>query len=224
MANSSTSSIEILDRVLDKGDVSPLCNDCCPCGDIYVLASVETFLQLTSGLNWFGLSEDCPAVGLSWQVNCCTDNCVEKLKEIGGAELVDRLLDKGIVEYSLLGGKSMLCTLYDYFVQTNATEQEIKDALDIILDKGVVFKCYRDISQNVNGELSQTVFASVETFLKLYEALPAENPNCENCPNCDPPVVIQDPCQCLPEACCFSITASVETYLKYAEAVGLSGA
>jgi hypothetical protein len=205
MASSSSSPAEVLDRILDKGEVKTLCDTCCPCGDIYVFASIETYLKLEEALGWNTASQNCPA-GTSFKLPCCTDNCMDKLTDLLGVEFSDRLLDKGYVEFSLLGGKSMLCTLYDYAVQA-ADPDEAAELIDRILDKGVVFYC--DIDKvKTDGDESQSVLASVETFLKWAEAVDLTNPN------------TSDPCQILPEPCCFSIGASVETYLKYAEAVG----
>jgi hypothetical protein len=198
----SISSVDQLAQILDKGDISPLCS-CCPCGNLYAFASVETFLKLAEALGWTN-DQGCP----SWYSDCCTENCLDKLGELYGPALTDVILDKGIIEYSLLGTKSTLCDIYDYLKENNVPIQDAIDFVDMILDKGVVFYC---TSSNPDIEGDQQVLASVETFLKYGEAVGI---GCVDPSNCG----------CLPtEKCCLSIKASVETYLKFAEAVGSSG-
>jgi hypothetical protein len=218
MASSSTSSIEALERLLDKGEVGPFCDSCCPCGDIYIFASVETYLQFEEAVGWAFFTQNCPD-GNSFKLQCCTDDCLDKIGAFAGEEVVDLILDKGYVEFSLLGGKSMLCTLYDYIIQQNLTGTAAADAIGGILDKGIVYQCEID-KDTTDGDQSKTIFASVETYLKYAEAAVDTSGPCAYCPQCDPPITPSDPCQCLPEPCCFSIKASVETYLKYTEAVG----
>lgn len=194
-----SSSLEYLDRLLDKGEVSPQC-DCCPCSNIYVFASVETALKFLEAVGWIENQEQCSE--RSYFTDCCTDNCIDKLEDLYGTNLTDRILDKGVYEYSLLGTKSILCDLYNYLKDNNVGLDDAIDFADRLLDKGVVFQCY--------GE--NQILASVETYLKYAEAV-----GITDCVN------PQNPCECLPsEQCCLSVTASVETYLKYAEAVGLT--
>jgi len=199
----SIPSVDQLAQILDKGDISPLCS-CCPCGNLYVFASVETFLRLGEALGWTGPgTQSCP----SWYSDCCTENCLDKLGELYGPALTDIILDKGMVEYSLLGTKSTLCDIYNYLKENNVPIQDAIDFVSIILDKGVVFYC---TSSNPDIEGDQQVLASVETFLGYAEAFGI---NCVDSSNC----------ACLPtEKCCLSVKGSVETYLKFAEAIGLT--
>jgi hypothetical protein len=198
----SIPSVDQLAQILDRGDISPLCS-CCPCGNLYAFASVETFLKLAEALGWTN-DQSCP----SWYSDCCTENCLDKLGELYGPVLTDLILNKGMVEYSLLGTKSTLCDIYNYLKDNNVPIQDAIDFVDMILDKGVVFYC------NVNDsyiEGDQQVIASVETFLGYAEAIGI---NCVDPSNC----------ACLPtEKCCLSVKGSVETYLKFAEAFGSSG-
>jgi len=182
-----------IETILDKGEVSPKC-DCCPCSDIYVFASVETALMIIEGLNWNTSQQQCET--RSYTTSCCTENCFDKLGELYGDAVTDRILDKGIYEYSLLGSRSTLCDIYDYLKDNDVSEPDAIDFIDMILDKGIVFQCYGD----------NQILASVETYLRFAEAA--------GLIFCDDP----DPCNCLPpEQCCLSVIGSVETYLKYEE-------
>lgn len=192
-------------NILNNGKISPLCTECCPCGDIYVFASIETYLLFAEFTGWINYSKECSS-GNAWQLSCCTENCLDKISSFAGKVVVDTILEKGYVEYSLLGGKSMLCTLYDYLVQNNLTGTAAATAIGNFLDAGVVYQCIKD-EDITDGDNSKTIVASVETYFKYAEA---ENlfPPCENAP-----------CQCLPEPCCFTVGGDVEAYLKYVEAV-----
>jgi len=189
----SIPSVDQLAQILDRGDISPLCS-CCPCGNLYAFASVETFLKLGEALGWTGPDvQSCP----SWYSDCCTENCLDKLGELYGSALTDVILDKGIVEYSLLGTKSTLCDIYDYLKNNNVPIQDAIAFVGTILDNGVVFYC--NVS-NPDIEGDQQVLASVETYLAYAEAMG---------------ITCNDPsnCACLPtEKCCLSVKGSVETY------------
>lgn len=177
-----------IETILDKGEISPQC-DCCPCSNIYVFASVETALKFLEAAGWIGYQQDCTT--RSYSTSCCTENCLDKLEELYGAILTDRILDKGMYEYSLLGTRSTLCDAYDYLKDNNVPVNDALDFIDMILDKGIVFQCHGD----------NQILASVETYLKYAEAV--------GLIMCDDP----NPCNCLPpEQCCLSIIASVETY------------
>jgi hypothetical protein len=200
--------IDALFTTLDNGKVEPLCEDCCPCGDFYVFSSVAKFITFATAMDWIPASKACPD-GFSWQTNCCTENCLDELGAFAGDAVVKVVLDKGAVEYSTLGGKSMLCTIYDYFVQNNITGNDAVTIMEGILDRGIVFQCNRDKDVS-DGDNSQSIIASVETYLQYAAGLDLDiclqqNPN--------------DPCQCIPEACCFNITADVAAYLVYNQAI-----
>lgn len=211
MANSPSDIIENLNEILDKGEVSSLCTDCCPCNNTYVFGSVETALLFFEATGWIEFSKFCnnSNVGYSWYTNCCTDTCLEKLSNYLG-EYASTILDKGIFEYSLLGGKSMTCILYDWFVENEVSPEDAGAMLSGILDKGVVFYCNKDNTLN-NGNQSNQILASVETYINWAEAL---NIYCQgDIPNCE---------TCLPsEICCLNLTASAETYNSWSIAVGL---
>jgi hypothetical protein len=200
MANSG---ISILNSILDSGKVGSLC-DCCPCGNYYVAASVETFLKFMDTVKWFDFSETCEGSRNAWYNSCCTETCFDKFLEIG-TSITDSILNKGYVEYSSLGSKSLLCLLYDYAIENNLSEIDTASLVDNVLDKGVVFYCGKD--QNLeDGNQSNQILASIETFLIFSET---------SIPPCDP----GEPCTCYPqEKCCLNILANVETYSKWIEA------
>lgn len=207
MANSSE-IIEILDGILDKGEVSNLCIDCCPCNNLYVFASVETALKVFE--NWIEVSKFCnnSNVGYSWYTTCCTDTCWEKLSNYL-EEYASVILDKGIIEHSLLGGKSMTCVFYEWFVKNEISPQDASEMLDNILDKGIVFYCREDETLE-DGNQSNQILASAETFLTYAEIIDIFCPVPFNCEECLPS-----------EKCCLNLTSGVEGYGKWAEAVGL---
>jgi hypothetical protein len=189
MAVSSSGTLaEILDRILDKGTVETneelqvCCPDCIIDGtSIYVLASVETYLKFAEAYG--NLSSACcthlnasvettlkfyEAVGSIPNIANCPTNfneCLSDLKSSLTAEGIDRILDKGIVEYGSLSGQSQLCRFNEFVSQSveldianTSTKAEV---LDRLLDKGVVISC-------TDGEI---IMASVETWLKWNEAL-----------------------------------------------------
>ena len=188
--------------LLDKGKSSPICQNCCPCNNVYAFASVETFLKFAEALGWTQSTALCPQ-SKDWYVSCCTEDCFDKLSAKYGSAVTDAILDKGMVEYSLLSERSMLCEIYDSLILNNVDNAE--DAAEIItsiLNIGIVFSC--------NSSQSDQTYGSVETWLKYAEAVGL---TCGSGGE-------DDPCKCYPEEkCCLSIRASVETYLKFAEAV-----
>lgn len=200
--------IQVIDRILDKGDVSPMCSDCCPCNNIYVFASVETFSKFAEAMGWDSLST-CDL----WYSDCCKDDCFDKISEKYGSEVTDRILDKGIVEYSTLGTRSTLCEIYDALIANNIIYAgEAAEIVDRVLDKGIVFYCSKS-SPDKEGD--EQVIASVETFLKYAEV-----------EGITKPVGTQDPpCNFAPkEVCCLSIRASVETYNIFKDIIEGGGA
>lgn len=181
MANSSLSLIsEELDIILDNGFISPKCSGCCPdCGNIYILASVETYLKFYEEAGEIPVQED-----------CCTNTCITKLQDYATADEFDQFIDRGIVEYSTFNGKSFICYIVDYFIANPSAlgNSSFGEVLNRILDKGIVIYCTED----------QQIVAGVETFLKLN-------------------FIIDYGAEC-----CLSLTANVDTYAKYQEAVGLT--
>jgi hypothetical protein len=216
MASSSTNLIDTLNAILDNGQVSNLCTDCCPCSNVYFFGSVQICLDFLQGTNWIAYSNACNNnVGYAWYTNCCTDSCFEKLSEYLGPEGTDSILQQGVVEYSLLGNKSMLCILYDYIIENNVSPEDALEIVNTILDKGVAFVCKKDDNLE-DGDHGAQVLGSIEV-VKSYAGTvdlfcspiqPGDDPDCEDC---------------LPsEVCCLTINSSTETYGMWAEAVGLT--
>jgi len=198
---------------LDRGKVEPLCDTCCPCGDYYVFGSVDKFLDFTTASGWIDFSDSCTGSKTSWYTNCCTETCFDELSAFLGQTGTDMLLDKGFVEYSSLGNKSLLCILLDYILQNNLTQQEGIDLIEGILDSGVVFYCNKDVDQS-DGDQSNQVLASIDTFLSYANSASIF---CSPQPN--------DPCQCYPQDnCCLTINASVATYQAWLSAISQSPA
>jgi hypothetical protein len=199
------SLMERIDRVLDKGNIEPICNVCCPSWNlsnssccVNVEASVETYLKYAEAV---GLTAP-PAVPALPEPSsdiigdlengpCCNNfkQCVDSLTcwafkrqgPNGGrtntssqAEIVDRILDKGIVEYGYFEDcegntiSSQVCTLLQiletYFVTYPGSLGRSSGAeiIDRLIDKGIVVTC------DENGNLA---IASVETWLKYGEAM-----------------------------------------------------
>lgn len=188
------SPAEALDRFLDKGIFLPESSEiCCPTCGPYVLASVETFLK-------FAEAEDCTsgqgicnccarvyasvetylkyaeAVGNDGIADCQNNetfiDCLEEIQSTYTEEEIDRLLDKGLVEYGSLGtpASTQLCLL-NTFVLSSFNLQTVNpssrpEILDRILDKGIVIDCN-------DGE---TVIAGIETYLKYKEAVGSAPP------------------------------------------------
>jgi hypothetical protein len=194
---------------LDKGKVGPLCDTCCPCGDYYIFGSVDKFLDFTTASNWFNFSNSCSGSKVGWYTNCCNETCFDELSNFLGQAGTDMILDKGFVEYSLLGSKSMFCILYDYIIQNGLTVQEATDLVEEFLDSGVVFYCGLDKNQS-DGDQSNQVLSSIDTFLAFASSAKTF---------CDPQVTT-DPCQCFPnDMCCLTVNASVATYQAWLSAI-----
>jgi hypothetical protein len=195
MASVVTSTpAEILDRLLDKGNVQSNENleICCPdCVQVmngnnvsvYVISSVETFLKFAEAIGFtkglkptccthlaasvettlkfteaFGIPEN-PVPTCSKNFNSCINTIKNTLTPVG----IDRLLDKGVVEYGSLSGSSQICRINDFIdlsIELDPTSASKEEQLDRILDKGMVISCYDD----------EIVTASVETWLKWAEA------------------------------------------------------
>jgi hypothetical protein len=231
--NNRTFMSDTLDRVLDKGVNFPNCGYCCPdCEGVYVLASVETFLKfaeavgitisaavpaLPAGDILSGVLPDNPetccsnvyastetylkyaeAMGMTesaavpaspfsattevpqaeFVTPCCNgfDECVDELvcwateNVSRPAEVIDRIQDKGIVEYGQIQNNctgavtSSICKLADLFIKYQYADLTTSKAelIDRFLDKGIVISC------DSNGDIH---IASVETWLKYAEAV-----------------------------------------------------
>jgi hypothetical protein len=223
---------EDLDRILDKGFITTNCNICCSsCNDTWVLASVETFLKYAEAV---GITQTAAVPALAYTINGCPDldpccsnvaasvetylkyaeamggtasaavpagpfpislveqaimenvftccngfnECVDDLfcwitqGVTGPGDVVDRFLDKGIVEYGSItnnctdASTSSICKFVDLLAEYIPLDKNNRSSkgeiVDRILDKGIVVYC------GENGEIS---IASVETWLKYAEAV-----------------------------------------------------
>lgn len=139
-------------NTLEIGIVENNCAPCCiDCGEIYVLASVETYLKLWESL---GGEPGCDN-------KCCSNTCINDLKIIVGDDAFEYLLDKGFTEYSTINGKSYLCDILEYAKNNNASAQDVFELVNVLLDVGIVIYC--------DGKSKIT--ASIETFLLYAEGL-----------------------------------------------------
>jgi hypothetical protein len=238
--NNRAAITDVIDRFLDKGIVTTNCNICCPdCDGVYALAGVETMLKLYEALGFFAstavaalppvgavnplgvrpnngeaccsnvhasvetwlkyaddlgltISAAVPALPFSSNlgtstasggtnpeiVTCCNGftECVDDVlcwamaNTALGAEVIDRILDKGIVEYSGIYNncssvqQSEVCLLLQLLVEHEeyGFSGSRAEVIDRILDKGIVISCSDE------GEI---VMASVETWLTYGEAV-----------------------------------------------------
>jgi hypothetical protein len=128
--------------------------NCQCCTHIY--ASVETELKL---YEFYGYQDE-PNTSPP-----CSDNfndCVNNIFSTFTAEEMDRILDKGIVEYGAIRGSSQLCKINEYLdlaIFSGVSLITKAEIIDRILDKGFVVSCHND----------EMIIASVETWLKSAE-------------------------------------------------------
>jgi hypothetical protein len=186
---------EILDRTLDKGilqsnnELDICCPDCVQNMNdnnvsIYTISSVETFLKFSEAIGFNeGITPTCcPQITASVEtslkfneafgasptnpVPSCSTNfneCMNTLKNSLTSEGVDRLLDKGVVEYGSLSGFSQICRIDEFIdlsISLDPQSSTKAEIIDRIIDKGIVVSCYDD----------EIVISSVETWLKYAEA------------------------------------------------------
>jgi len=180
----SSININTISDILDKGVIEPICNSCCPnCGNVYFFGGVYAFSNFSNiGI----VRSELLDVG-----QCCTNSCLPQLEEYIGGEKYQLLLEKGILEYSLIGNESFVCNLLQQAEEGGLSGTALYDVIDMILTKGLVIFC--------DGDLKLT--SSVETFLKYIEsAYPSGFP--------------------LTDICCFTLTCETETYLAFIEAAG----
>ena len=181
LLDSSLSVVEHFDLLLDKGQVlSSAANICCPdctVNPIYVLSGVETFLKLAEPLGWLDAPDLTCCINIqasietyltyseAWdeQYPCCDNDFESCLSQFSTIVDLSGILDAGVVETNGYNGNTLLCIIYNLFVNTPEDllqGQTISEVFDIILNKGFVAYC---CDCNV-------VIASVETFLKWWEA------------------------------------------------------
>ena len=112
------------------------------------------------------------------------------------AEVLDRILDKGVVEYGTIQGQSQLENLVKWVSEANywteIAPSSYAEVFDRILDKGIVIWC--------DPETSGFGISSVETFIK---SLPCREGGTD----------LDYPFEGFP--CCINVKASIETYQKY---------
>jgi hypothetical protein len=185
--STNSSPAEVLDIILDKGLIIPESAEvCCPTCNPYVFASVETFLKFAEAVNCGtpGTCTCCSRVNASVEtylkyaeavgneIESCENNeafmdCLEEIQNQLSLPEINILLDKGIVEYGSLGtpASTQLClintfALSAFNIQTGNTSTYF-EIITRILDKGIVIDC--------TG--TETIIASVETYLKWAEAV-----------------------------------------------------
>lgn len=159
--NSTTTSIvDSISRILDKGTITAQCDTCCPnCGNLYIYASVETFLKVAESpyIQLQPLPGNFPVIP---EAPCCFEDCVPQLENLLGSSNYDNVvLNNGIVEYSTLKNKSYNCLLLDFAKSFSLSGDDLAEVLNMILDKGFVTAC--------SG--GNQIVASAETFLKWVE-------------------------------------------------------
>jgi hypothetical protein len=184
---------EYFDIILDKGSIiegknDKICCSDCPTGDtfpkVYVLACVETWLKWAEavGITASGFDPEgiicCNNVSASVETYlkykeavddnlddlCCDNDFEDCLLNLSQVANWGRLLDKGIVETNTVNGNTLVCTLTNLIL--NAPEDSLgvasfTEVIDRLLDKGLVSYCCP----------CSTIIASVETFLKWAEAV-----------------------------------------------------
>lgn len=182
LLDSTSSLAEYFDLILDKGQIlSSAANICCPdctINPIYVLSSTETFLKLVQSLGWGKVPNSTCCINiqasvetyLKWseffgdnQYPCCNNDFESCLSQFSTIVDLSRILDKGVVETNGYNGNTLLCIIYELFVNTPEDLLQgstISEVFDRILDKGFVAYC---CDCNV-------IIASVETYLKWFEA------------------------------------------------------
>lgn len=178
---------ELFDYTLDQGFVLNNCDKCCPNCGIYILASIETFINVIQTqlgtpserllpykdccLNYIGSVETIlklvEASDIYEKYPCCDVKlgecynemiCFQRTYEPGigssTSEFIDRINDKGIVEYGAILDNctgevtSQLCNILDYIkeiyspaLSTLNNGSSMGEIIDRFLDKGIVIQC-----------------------------------------------------------------------------------
>jgi hypothetical protein len=160
---------EAIDRILDKGIVYDISGEI----STYAIGSVETYLKYGEALGFqsdysvFASVETyikAPEAHLPIRQNKLFLPSINRLRVLDevNAEVVDRLLDKGVAEsgdWSLILRFVRDCKKWADLGGINVTDFSI--IIDRILDKGIVFSQFTENSATISG---------VETYLKLAEA------------------------------------------------------
>jgi hypothetical protein len=194
--SNSSSFEEALDRLLDKGVVLTSCKLCCPgCGNIYSLASVETQLKLLE------------AIEIS---SCC-------LNGYGSVETYLKYLEAfgdTNVLYECCNGFTECIEKLECLVTSDATNAAA--AIDILLDKGVTE--FGNFVNNCTGGTTGSDLCYLVQLIKEYVPNPQSNTYSAIVNRIlDKGITIS----CYDD---YTVIGSVETWLKYGEAVGLTQA
>lgn len=158
-------------------------NQCCPDCPPYAVGSIDTFKFLFSKHEYlkskccFNVKTTSPgftqlASTMGWYCDnkheCCdTDfvTCVDEILSLApNYDTYLTWLDKGIVEYSTLGGTSGLCDLYDYILSIPVPQFQTL-FLNLILNNGLVVVC-----DSKTGEY--TTFYGIEAYSNSLQPLP----------------------------------------------------
>ena len=160
---------EAIDRILDKGIVYDISGEI----STYAIGSVETYLKYGEALGFqsdysvFASVENylkAAEAHLPIRQNKLFLPSINRLRVLDevNAEVVDRLLDKGVAEsgdWSLILRFVRDCKKWADLEGINVTEFSI--IIDTILDRGIVFSQFTENSATIS---------SVETYLRLAEA------------------------------------------------------
>ncbi|MFN9110895.1 MAG: hypothetical protein ACK5XN_12585 [Bacteroidota bacterium] len=188
------SFIESLFAILDVGLFVTNCNICCPsCTGTYILTNVETFLLYSENVQFLNNDECCKNFFLSTEAylvvgeaydgfeifsnSCCNtsfNECLNKLicwinKPEGSSDNLDRILDKGVIEYDGFYDKctgkltSGLCYIAEFLKKNCDLRIGVTNAqfLDLLLERGIVVECREN----------QVFIGSVQTYLQYAEAV-----------------------------------------------------
>jgi hypothetical protein len=232
--NNRTALEEALDRILDKGLSQPNCDLCCPdCEGVYVLASVETFLKFAEAVG-ITTSAAVPAspdllVG-TFPTNpevCCSNVYASTETYLKYAEAVGITPPTAVIASPLSATIDVnqgeyvtpCCNGFDECMDElvcwiTETSSNSANAIGILQDKGIVE--YGQIQNNCTGAVSSSICKLVDLF-KRYVNVKLAGSRSEVIDRLiDKGIVIS--CDSNGEI----HMASVETWLKYAEAMGLT--
>jgi hypothetical protein len=167
----SSGDTESIERLLDKGLVSPDCH-CCPCPEgepsLYFLGSIERFLILNESFGGFENATCCSEFNDAInEMKCHLDVGPIRIGNSSWPTALDYILEKGIVEFGLINGESQLPFILEWYNSNINFLQKKKiqliEILEIISNKGLVLSC--------NQSDSGSILASVETYFKAVEAI-----------------------------------------------------
>jgi len=164
----SLSSVEtflkLIEAIITWPDFYTQNNNCCT----NTFASTETFLKLQEFQDFnpeYTIAECCNGF------NECKDELICWITETArnSSIVIDRLQDKGLVEYGAIQNNctgavsSSICKLVNLLekYENVSTTESRSDFIDRMLDKGITISCFE----------GETHMASTETWLKYAEAI-----------------------------------------------------